>query len=58
MQNENDLKNSKEEIDFIKLNKENSSTTNKLASKNNNNNINNSKSNTPAANYRMGVVPK
>ena len=58
VQNETGLKNPKEETDFIKLNKQNSSTTSKIANKTNSNNINNPKPNTSASNYRMGVVPK
>lgn len=55
--NKNGIKNSKfvspkEEIDFIKLNKEHTSTTNKITQMNNNTN------NILPNNYRMGVIPK
>lgn len=55
--NKNGIKNSKfvspkEEIDFIKLNKEHTSMTNKIMQMNNNTN------NTLPNNYRMGVIPK
>lgn len=40
----------REEVDFIKLNKENTSVANKLAMQLNNG--------TPPAHYRKGVVPK
>lgn len=55
--NKNGIKNSKfvspkEEIDFIKLNKEHTSITNKITQMNNNTN------NILPNNYRMGVIPK
>ncbi|XP_043801944.1 putative uncharacterized protein DDB_G0287457 [Apis laboriosa] len=55
--NKNGIKNSKfvspkEEIDFIKLNKEHTSMTNKITQMNNNTN------NILPNNYRMGVIPK
>ncbi|XP_017754524.1 PREDICTED: putative uncharacterized protein DDB_G0282499 [Eufriesea mexicana] len=71
--NKNDTKNSKvpspkEEINFIKLNKEHTSMTNKMVTQTNNNinNNNTNNNNTGAndnhhvlpANYRMGVIPK
>ena len=68
--NKSDTKNfkslsSKEEVNFIKLNKEHSLITNKTttqvnnnASNNTNNNNNNSNNNYVPTNYRMGVVPK
>lgn len=53
---------SKEETDFIKLNRDHCSATNKAVTQIKNSNSHNScKSNnnsTPAANHRMGVVPK
>ncbi|KOC69135.1 Uncharacterized protein C16orf48 like protein [Habropoda laboriosa] len=56
IQNKNDVKNSKlsskEEIDFIKLNKERTFMANKIATQMNNSN------NAPPTNYRLGVVPK
>ncbi|XP_076390744.1 uncharacterized protein LOC100883810 isoform X2 [Megachile rotundata] len=69
LEDKNDSKNlkafsSKEETDFIKLNREHCSTTNKVATpikntnSHNNCKYNNSNTNTPIANHRMGVVPK
>ncbi|XP_043514723.1 putative uncharacterized protein DDB_G0282499 isoform X1 [Frieseomelitta varia] len=69
--NKSDTKNSKslsskEEVNFIKLNKEHSFATNKtttqvnnnISNNTNNNNNNNSNNNNLPTNYRMGVVPK
>lgn len=68
--NKSDTKNSKslsskEEVNFIKLNKEHSFATNKTTtqvnnntSNNTNNNNNNNNNNNLPTNYRMGVVPK
>lgn len=49
---------SKEEVNFIKLNKEHTTATNKIATQMNNNINNNSNNNNLPTNYRMGVVPK
>lgn len=49
---------SKEEVNFIKLNKEHTTVTNKIATQMNNNTNNNSNNNNLPTNYRMGVVPK
>lgn len=67
LQDKSDSKNfkvfsSKEETDFVKLNREHCSTTNKAVTPIKNSNSHdckyNNSNNTPAANYRMGVVPK
>lgn len=49
---------SKEEVNFIKLNKEHTTVTNKIATQMNNNTSNNSNNNNLPTNYRMGVVPR
>lgn len=49
---------SKEEVNFIKLNKEHTTAINKIATQMNNNINNNSNNNNLPTNYRMGVVPK
>lgn len=49
---------SKEEVNFIKLNKEHTTATNKIATQMNNTTSNNSNNNNLPTNYRMGVVPR